>query len=449
MSNTKTPLLIISDAPSASSGLGRICRDLATRIATELSDIYEVATLGYGGTGDKNLPFFQFPIEGMHDWYIPSLRSVWENFAGDRKGVVLTIWDASRLLWFARPDTAGWCPDKEMREWLLSKPFEKWGYFPMDAEGPRGMLSRINSECLLGFDRIIAYSDWAKGTIERTLSPLDSEKRQLTAIPHGIDTSVFRPYNPRAVRGVFRNDMQFNGPVIEEYDKIVGIVATNQTRKDYGMAIEALALVAQDTAIRIFIQTDILERHWSLPGLLFDFNVLHRCIINTVQVSDEVMAKAYSACDLTLGIGPEGFGYPGFESLACGTPVIAGSLGGHAEHMEESMLIAPVATRIETCYNAIRPVFDPKAWEFWIRKALKKEKETETRFSSPNSLLPPRLEWNNLWKDEWEPYFRTQHRILVEPKEPILVQTNSIPQTDNYQEESSRSIVAFPVGPGE
>ena len=98
MMDTRTPLLIISDAPSCPSGLGRICRDLATRIATNLEDVYEVSTLGYGGPGNGHLPFFQHVIEGMHEWFIPTLLDVWNDFAGDRQGVVMFIWDPSRVL---------------------------------------------------------------------------------------------------------------------------------------------------------------------------------------------------------------------------------------------------------------------------------------------------------------------------------------------------------------
>ncbi len=398
-----TPILILSDAPSASSGLGRICRDLAVRIQRNLSDIYDVGTLGYGGNGDRNLPFPQYNIEGMKDWFIPTLKEVWENFAGNQKGIIFTIWDASRMVWFARPDVKEWCPDPELRDWLKNPPFLKAGYFPMDASGPNGQLSRMVAECLMGYDRVISYSDWANKMVTDTLSPADCEKRRLTALPHGVDTSVFYPR--KNTINVFRQELEFAGPKFESYEKLVGIVATNQTRKDYGLALAALADVARDTPVRIFIQTDTLERHWSIPALLFDYGILGRCILNTKLVSDDVMAQIYSACDLTLGIGQEGFGLPLAESLACGTPVIGGAIGGQTQFMSESMLIKPETTRVEGLYDAVRGVYDPKAWSYWIKKALREKKTGET-------LLPPRFEWDNLWKNEWEPYFRALHGSL-------------------------------------
>lgn len=425
----KTPLLIISDAPSASSGLGRICRDLALGIHHNLSDTFEVATLGYGGNGDRNLPFLQYPIENMHNWFLPTLEDVWYNFAGNRKGAVLCIWDPARLLWFARPDQKLWSPSAHMSKWLQGKPFEKWIYAPMDAEGPLGKLSIANAECLYGFDRIIAYSEWEKKVIEETYSEIDCKNRDLVAIPHGIHTRVFHPRREPDRCGVFRQDFGFVGNVLEEYEKIVGIVATNQTRKDYGMAIAALAEVNKEIPIRVFIQIDQIEKNWAIGTLLQDFNMIQRTFISTKLVSDDVMAKAYSACDLTLGIGPEGFGFPIFESLACGTPVIAGSVGGHAEHMDPDSLVKPDLTRLESVFNCVRPVYDPKKWAWKIKKALTRNQATPHRFTVDKSLLPPRLDWKNLWDAEWGPYFKRQSQRFQDSAEARDLPSNTL-ETD-------------------
>lgn len=403
--STKTPLLVIGDAPSAISGLGRICRDLSTRIAEHMSDIFEVATLGYGGHGDRNLPFLQYHIEGMENWYLPTLPQVWENFAGKRKGVVLTIWDASRLLWFARPDNQHWCHDANMRAWLSNAPFQRWGYFPMDALGPHGRLSVMNRECLLGYDRILAYSHWAEKMISGSMLPEDSEKRALTFLPHGIDTDVFKPRDQAHSRKIFHSTLAFKGPEIREEERIIGIVATNQARKDFGLGIESVAKVAQTMPIRLFIQTDILERHWSIPALLMDYGILPRAIVSGLQVSDEVMSYVYSACDLTLGIGAgEGFGYPLAESIACGTPVIHGDYGGGAEFLPKKFLINPSAYRTEGTYNALRPVFQIGDWVKKIREIIGK-----------SATLPEHLDWNVLWP-RWEQYLRQGHESFLTVK---------------------------------
>lgn len=406
-----TPLLIISDAPSAPTGLARICRDLATRIHKHLPDIFDVGTLGYGGPGDRSLGFPQYTIEGMHEWFIPTLRDVWENFAGDRKGVVMTIWDASRLLWFARPQNPAWCADPAMRAWLLNAPFKKWGYFPIDASGPNGKLSVMNGYCVEGFDSVLAYSQWGMDIIGDTLPKLNS----LDYLPHGIDTSVFKPTDQMKARETFLAGFGgFNGPTISIGEPLIGIVATNQIRKDWGVAIEAVAQVIKKNGGRLFIQTDQLERHWSIPALLMDHGILQNSIVNCSLVPDKAMALMYSACDLTLGIGPEGFGYPIFESLACGTPVLCGDVGGHVEHLNPEMIVKSLSSRIEGPYNSVRPVYSVDKWVYYIDKWLKRRK-------TGDSLLPVGLDWHDLWP-EWEDYLRMQHNLLVMQRNMIMLE---------------------------
>src|SRR5438309_8429213 len=114
------PLLIISDSPNSGTGLGRITRDLATRIHEHLPDVFTVGTLGYGGSYTRALSFPQYTIEGMQGWVLPTLPEVWKDFAGEEKGIIFTIWDASRMLWFSRPEN---CPAQHLRKFLAELPF--------------------------------------------------------------------------------------------------------------------------------------------------------------------------------------------------------------------------------------------------------------------------------------------------------------------------------------
>jgi hypothetical protein len=63
----KTPILFLSDAVSASSGLGRITRDLATRLYEHCSDVFDVAAVGYGGTGSRSIPFKEYHAQADRD----------------------------------------------------------------------------------------------------------------------------------------------------------------------------------------------------------------------------------------------------------------------------------------------------------------------------------------------------------------------------------------------
>lgn len=388
------PLLILSDAPTSGTGLGRITKDLATRIAADLPEVFRVSTLGYGGPNSRLLPFHQYSID-MQDWVVFNLPEVWEDFAGKERGIVMTIWDSSRLLWLARPEN---CPEPKMRKFLQAKPFQTWAYLPIDATGPHDRLTAVLKHTISGFDRVLAYSKWAEDILRRTLlHPHEKDWNGLTNLPHGIDCSVFKPRHRSAARHGFGERMgarSQKGKWINIPDDafLVGIVATNQTRKDFALGIQTVAELAKDRNLMVWIHTDELERHWSIPGLLNDFGLLNQAIVTTVPYTDEQMSWAYSACDVTLAIGlGEGFGFSAAESLACGVPTVAPNYGG-GEFIPKEFLVEPIAWRIEGVYSCLRPVLDPK------HIAAKVIEVSGTKVKCPEYI-----DWNNLWPrwKEW------------------------------------------------
>jgi glycosyltransferase involved in cell wall biosynthesis len=389
--NLPCPILIYSDAPSAPTGLGRICRDLATRIATHLPDHFRVATVGYGGAGSRSLSFQQYSWVRRDDNVIIELPEIWKDFAGTQKGILLSIVDASRLLWLADPR---YCPNPVLAAFVKDAPFAKWLYAPIDATGPHNALTPVLGYTIRKFDRYLTYSAWAAGIVDRTL-----ETTGTAWLPHGIDTSTFRPRSRSGARHGFGQRLGLQDDAgklltIPDDELFIGIVATNQPRKDFGMAIAACAEVARVRKVRLWLHTDVLDRHWSLPTLLQDYGLMDNAIVTTLNFSDELMSWAYSACDVTLGIGlGEGYGYPIAESLACGTPCIHGHYGG-AEYVPSPFLVEPVAYRLEGVYGSVRPVFRPEDWALKILEIA----EARTRCT-----LPEYLAWEVLWPrwSEW------------------------------------------------
>ncbi len=387
-----TPLLIISDAPTSGTGFGRITRDLSTRIAAHMPDVFRVATLGYGGSYSRSLPFAQYSIE-MNDWVILNLPEVWDDFAEDEPGIIMTIWDASRLLWFARPEN---CTDKRLQKFLQTAKFKRWGYFPIDATGPHDKLTVVLKHILEGYDRILAYSAWAAEIVDRTFGKVFCEHR-----PHGIDTSVFYPRNRHAARHGFGERIGARSSKgkffsIPDDSLAIGIVATNQVRKDWGLGIETVAEIKKVRKVLLWCHTDALERHWSLPALLSDFGGFDdsNTAISTIELTDEQMAFCYSAMDVTLAIGlGEGFGFGAAESLACGVPAVAPNYGG-GEFIPKYFLVDPVATRIEGPYNCIRPVMDYSDFASTAMAVVGKKPK-----------CPQYIDWTNLWP-RWEEWLR-------------------------------------------
>ena len=375
------PLLIVSDSVSCTSGLGRITRDLATRIHSQMPE-FRVATCGYGGPGSSHFGWPEYHIHDIKDWLIPELPLIAKDFVRDDEELTLfVIWDASRVGWIANPAQ---CPVPMLRRWLETVPMKKWIYGAIDAEGPNGGLSVKLANTLKGFDRVLNYSKFSSKV---TGYP--------DFLPHGIDTEQFIPHDKSEAKERFRQ-AGFSG--LKQDSFLVGIVATNQARKDYALAIQTCRLLLdRGVDVRIWIHVDELVRYWDLGALVVDYE-LHkgnRVVITCTNYSDEQMNGLYSACDVTLGIGAgEGFGLPIFESLASGTPVVHGDYGGAAEHMEQRMLVTPCAYRYEGPYCMKRPVFEPSQWADRVLEVAGKPAE-----------LISRLSWKCLWP-KWENWLR-------------------------------------------
>lgn len=349
----KTPVLFLTDSPDCPSGLARIGRDLATRMHETMGDRFEVGYLGRGGVGGKFpfptwvVPHNLYGLRSAAEWGSTIIHQVWHDFAGDRKGVVFTIWDAGRMLWLSRPEFIQ--DDSPAKTFLLDPPFETWGYFPVDGETDSGGLGLMAAESLKGYDRVLAYTPYGAKVLNHILP-----NRNVRWIPHMIEP-VWYPRDKKVSREFFS---------FPQDSYIVGVVATNQRRKDWGLA----AQVAKQLKDKL---GDKFRQWWHIDQPVKDWNIMELCseygleTCTTVTMppqNDEWMAAAYSCCDVTLAIGSEGFGYPIIESQACGVPVIHGNYAGGACFVPPQNLIEPVAYVIEGLSPIRRPVFDPDAW---------------------------------------------------------------------------------------
>jgi glycosyltransferase involved in cell wall biosynthesis len=314
------------------------------------------------------------------------IEEAWYDFAGNEHGIVFSINDASRMLWLGRPK---YCGDDRLEKFLTAGHFHKWLYCPIDGTGIADRLTQSSRDALLGFDRVLAYTDWAAGVVERTTGGRPS------AIPHGIDLDVFKPADQIKSR-------QFLEPRLGKDDFVVGIVATNQSRKDWGLGLTVVAKLREriERPVRVWIHTDAEIRHWSIPALVADLGLTGNVVLTMHKMTDEEMAKCYSACDVTLGIGnAEGFGYPLVESLACGTPVIHGSYGGGAEFIPKIMQVAPVSWRLETICNRLAAVFNPQDWVDQVIHVVESKVSVEECRSGVSHL-----HWPILWP-KWSSWF--------------------------------------------
>ncbi len=407
---SKKNLLIISDAISAQTGLARIARDLAVRVHEHLSDVYRLAVAGNGSPGSCKFPFPQYNLQGLDgNWVIPSLPEIVQDFAGNEHCTLMFVWDLSRLGWFAQPDRLGaeaLASRPGLAEWIKTANISKWCYTPIDATGPRDRLTMPLAITALGFDRLLAYGPFGEEVLRASIGDEEANKRHLTNLPHGIDSSVFYERTRKLSRRLF---FEYTGaktmlamlgvnPKIDPLaadEILINIVATNQSRKDWFLGLHAASILAKYQKVRVWAHTDDLERYWSIPSLLVDLGLLEKTVISTGYLSDDRMAVGYSASDIGFGVGPEGFGFTLAESMACGTPCITGNCANNPALVNAGMLVDPVAFRYEGSYACKRPVYNA---EDWAKKA--------EEWCGKRASFSPRYAWDNLWPNEWESWFR-------------------------------------------
>lgn len=347
----QVPIMLLSDAPDTQSGLGRITRDLATLLSRMPE--FRVATSGLGGRGAAEFPWQQYHI-GHNEFGELSLPAVWENWTQGEAGVLLTIWDLSRLLWLCQPKYA----PEGLKQWLEGKrsagAMKVWSYVPLDAWGPHSRLTGMEREALAGSDRLLAYSPFGKALISDTIGTELAVDKGIDWMPHGISLKHFNPE-----------------PRLANQHKQVGCLMTNQRRKDWGLcAAVCYDLVAHlNAGVRFWWHVDMRHREWNLDALVEDFGLQDYVTITEggLLCDDAWLAQQYRACDITFlpSLG-EGYGYPLFESLACGVPVVHGDYAGGASLMRsfglERYLVEPVAYRLEGALNCVRPVYDPRTF---------------------------------------------------------------------------------------
>lgn len=380
------PLLLISDSPGQPTGLARLCRDLAT--LTSAMPEFRVAVLGrtpYTGIDSRHFPWKSYPFPEAGQWGQDYILPAWKDFAGTDAGIIMSLWDLSRMLWFTSPRGM-----KEDLERFLGpgRNYAKWAYVPVDATGPDehglpvGMV-----EAARGYERMCAASEWGANVIRR--------HRPCNWVPHGLDMAKFS-IGPR------------RGTLDWPEDQITcGVVMANQSRKDWPVAFECARILKSDLGNRfkLWAHTDVMIGYWNLYALATDYGVGDSIEV-TLDLTDEQLAQRYSACEATiLPTGGEGFGYPIAESLACGTACITTDYAAGQELVDEDCRVGAVAYRVDTQHDVRRAVLS--GWGFASRVKAQIERKQEDWDYRAQELRHKveHLDWKNL-KYVWERWFR-------------------------------------------
>lgn len=382
----RRPFLIVSDGPQEPTGLGRIARDLTGYLIRDFGGHLDVLQVGgayppiWGAW--PHVPMGE--TERGDDWGAAYVAEVYRSAFGDEPGVLWGIWDPARLYPYTR----------------VEMPVQRWGYFAVDGETTRGGLSGAAGAAVTGFDRALAYGRWGASVLRA------HRKDAVTYLPHGFHATVYEQPETDTEAAWVRTIL---GPTYKG-QTVVGVVATNQPRKDWGLALLALAELRR-RGIPVFgwLHTDVLVKAWSLPTLVEDLGLQEVVRITGFQDpwTDRQLALLYRRCGVTIAPGlAEGFGYPIVESLASGVPVVHVDHGGGRELVPRKEWRFPVReTRLESIYGLRRPVARSEDVANAVGRALEWREKLGGAASEYCRGAVEHLRWERLWP-RWAQWVR-------------------------------------------
>lgn len=369
-------ILIHSNAPWAATGYGVQTRLFAPRIRDLGHEVAVSAFYGLEGA------FIQW--RGMRVYpkaFHPYGMDIVAGHSADHKAdIVITLIDA----WVMDPERitttgARWCP-----------------WFPVDHDP---MPNPVREKVKHAFQPIV-YARHAEAAC--TEAGIDARY-----VPHGIDTSVYRPLPKDEVRRKVGLDPDAF---------VIGIVAANKgtpSRKALPTQLEAFARFhARHPEAVLYLHTHLGHEMEGLDlvGVMKAVGVPEKAVrvcdryMNIMGYPDEVMAEIYSTFDvLSAATMGEGFGVPIIEAQACGVPVIAGDWTAMGELIGPGIAISKDtgAERMLTPMNAYQYLPTVAAVEAAYEQAWERKGDQAWRDESRQFAL--QYDADTVTRDFWAP----------------------------------------------
>ncbi len=159
---------------------------------------------------------------------------------------------------------------------------------------------------------IIAISDFTKNDLIKKFKITEDK---IIVIKNAVNREMFKP--------IFKNELDRIKPLYPESKKIL-YVGSEEYRKNFLTILKAFYIIRKEI-------DDIKLISLGVPSF-FHIKIvktlnLEKDIIYLGNISNERLREVYNLCDFFVSPSLyEGFGFPGLEAAACGTPVICSDI---------------------------------------------------------------------------------------------------------------------------
>jgi glycosyltransferase involved in cell wall biosynthesis len=256
---------------------------------------------------------------------------------------------------------------------------------------------------------VTTFTEWAKRDFEKHGIKVDA------IIPHGCDTSIFRPLDKKECR------RHFGFP---EDKFIFGMVSANndkEDRKNWSGTLRAFRhLLDQDPDIgrdcRLVLFTDPNNAAgYPITAIvnklkLQEYVYLFPSHIFNVGISEHELNILYNCFDVhVLCSKREGFGLTILESMCAGIPNIVHNYSAMPELVEgRGWLVKSLTSGVNRVITPINSEFNiPDTYDLYekMKRAYQRTEERE-KYSVLARKFALQYDWNLIFKEKWIPYLR-------------------------------------------
>lgn len=374
-----------SNSPSQPTGYGEQAKYLIDRLKRDKHNVAALSNYGLEGnlttyqTPYGAIPHYPRGLEQYSNDVAPMHHKHFTDQFPKEKHLMVTLYDV----------------------WVLRG--EAWGKFPIASWTPLDHVTMPPLvEAWLRKPNVLPVSMSPHG--QRQMNERGIEN---TYIPHGIDTSVFKPVDASGLADFMQVGDKF----------VVGMVAANKAsglvhRKAFSENLIAFSLFHQkhpDTVLYLHTDPFGSAGGWNLLTMCKALGIPADAVIfpNTVEykygIAQAKLAEIYSVMDVMLAPGfGEGFGVPTVEAQACGTRVIGSSWAATPDLLSEDCFMVEGQLTWDAGQNA-----------FWqvpvigsILSALEQAYGAGRGVSDASVGFAKQFDVETVWRDSWQPFLK-------------------------------------------